>query len=61
MPKRWGVVSACEMDVRPGSIFSIAMATGDGQEFPNLGCFLDVILMERLSPDQFVAHVKSMR
>jgi uncharacterized protein YndB with AHSA1/START domain len=48
MPKPWGVVSDCEMDVRPGGIFSIDIATAEGQEFPNLGCFLEVIPMERL-------------
>jgi uncharacterized protein YndB with AHSA1/START domain len=49
MPKPWGSVSNCEMEVRPGGIFSIDIATVDGQEFPNLGCFLDVIPMERLA------------
>ncbi len=48
MPRAWGRVSKCEMDVRPGGIFSIDIAAGDGQEVPNLGCFLDVIPMERL-------------
>lgn len=48
MPKPWGRVARAEMDVRPGGIFSIDIATGDGQEFPNLGCFLDVVPMERL-------------
>ena len=48
MPKPWGRVSDCEMDVRPGGIFRIDIATGDGQDVPNLGCFLDVIPMERL-------------
>jgi uncharacterized protein YndB with AHSA1/START domain len=48
MPKPWGSVANCEMDVRPGGIFSIDIAGADGQEFPNLGCFLDVIPMERL-------------
>ena len=42
MPKPWGRVSRAEMDVRPGGIFSIDIATGDGQESPNLGCFLEV-------------------
>jgi uncharacterized protein YndB with AHSA1/START domain len=36
------------MDVQPGGIFSIDIATPDGKEFPNLGCFLDVAPMERL-------------
>ena len=48
MPKPWGRVSRTEMDVRPGGIFSIDIATGEGREVPNLGCFLDVIPMERL-------------
>ena len=48
MPKPWGRVSRAEMDVRPGGIFSIDIATADGQESPNLGCFLEVIPMERL-------------
>ena len=48
MPKAWGRVAACEMDLRPGGIFSIDIAVGDGQAAPNLGCFLDVVPMERL-------------
>jgi uncharacterized protein YndB with AHSA1/START domain len=48
MPRAWGRVSNCKMDVRPGGIFSIDIATGDGREVPNLGCFLDVVPMERL-------------
>jgi uncharacterized protein YndB with AHSA1/START domain len=48
MPKQWGRVARAEMDVRPGGIFSIVIAGADGQEFPNLGCFLDVVPMERL-------------
>lgn len=49
MPKPWGSVARAEMDVRPGGIFSIDVATADGQEFPNLGCFLEVLPMERLT------------
>ena len=48
MPKAWGRVSACKLELRPGGAFSIDIATGDGQESPNLGCFLDVIPMQRL-------------
>jgi uncharacterized protein YndB with AHSA1/START domain len=36
------------MDVRPGGIFSIDITTADGREFPNLGCFLEAVPMERL-------------
>jgi len=49
MPKAWGRVSKCEMDLRPGGIFSIDIAVADGQEVPNVGCFLDVIPMARLA------------
>jgi uncharacterized protein YndB with AHSA1/START domain len=49
MPKAWGAVSHCEMDVRPGGIFRIDIATADGQEVPNLGCFLEAVPLERLS------------
>ena len=48
MPKPWGRVSRAEMDVRPGGIFSIDITTADGKEFPNLGCFLEAVPMERL-------------
>ncbi|HEX5215644.1 MAG TPA: SRPBCC domain-containing protein, partial [Vicinamibacterales bacterium] len=48
MPRPWGRVSRAEMDVRPGGIFSIDIATEDGRDSPNLGCFLEVIPMERL-------------
>jgi uncharacterized protein YndB with AHSA1/START domain len=49
MPRAWGSVAHCELDVRPGGMFSIDIATGGGQEFPNLGCYLEVVPMERLS------------
>jgi len=48
MPREWGRVLRAEMDVRPGGIFSIHTAGADGQEYPNLGCFLEVVPMERL-------------
>ena len=48
MPKPWGRVSRAEMDLRPGGIFSIDIALADGREFPNLGCVLEVVPMERL-------------
>jgi uncharacterized protein YndB with AHSA1/START domain len=48
MPRAWGRVSKVEMDVRPGGILRIDIAVGDGQDVPNIGCFLDVVPMERL-------------
>lgn len=49
MPKAWGRVVRAELDVRPGGVFSIDIAVTDGPEIPNLGCFLDVVPMERLA------------
>lgn len=46
-PKPWGV-SDCEIDLRPGGIFSTTMRSPDGDEFPNIGCYLEVVPMERL-------------
>jgi len=48
MPRDWGRVARAELDVRPGGIFSVDIASADGREFPNVGCFLDVVPMERL-------------
>ena len=48
MPKAWGRVSACKLELRPGGAFSIDIATGDGREVPNLGCVVEVVPMERL-------------
>jgi uncharacterized protein YndB with AHSA1/START domain len=56
MPKAWGRVTRAEMDVRPGGILSISIATGDGQESPNLGCILEVVPMERLSSRPLRRH-----
>jgi uncharacterized protein YndB with AHSA1/START domain len=48
MPRPWGRVARAEMDVRPGGVFSIDIATADGHEVPNLGCVLEAVPMERL-------------
>lgn len=48
MPKAWGRVAKAELDVRPGGMFSIDIAVGDGPDIPNLGCYLEVVPMERL-------------
>ena len=72
MPRPWGRVVRTEMDVRPGGIFSIDIVVGDGQEFPNLGCFLNEADLEtnktsgfyegtEIAVDQFVEHVMAMK
>ena len=48
MPREWGRVSRAELDLRPGGIISIDIATGDGRDVPNVGCVLDVVPMQRL-------------
>lgn len=46
-PKPWGV-SDCDIDLRPGGIFSTTMRSPDGDKFPNIGCYLEVVPLERL-------------
>ncbi len=46
-PAPWSV-ARCELDVRPGGIFSTTMRSPEGQEFPNVGCYLEVVPKERL-------------
>jgi uncharacterized protein YndB with AHSA1/START domain len=48
MPRTWGRVAHTEMDARPGGVFRIDIATGDGREVPNLGCVLEAVPMQRL-------------
>ncbi len=40
-PRPWQTV-ACEIDLRPGGRFSTVMRDPDGNEFPNVGCYLEV-------------------
>jgi len=47
VPKPWSI-AAVELDVRPGGVFSTTMRSPEGQEFPNVGCYLEVIPNKRL-------------
>ncbi|QCI64179.1 SRPBCC family protein [Phreatobacter stygius] len=47
VPKPW-TITACEIDLRPGGVFSTVMRSPEGQEFPNIGCYLDVVVNRRL-------------
>jgi len=40
-PRPWQTVR-CEIDLRPGGAFSTVMRSPEGQEFPNVGCYLAV-------------------
>jgi uncharacterized protein YndB with AHSA1/START domain len=46
-PRPWSV-SDCELDLRPGGIFRTTMRSPEGQEFPNVGCYLEVVPKERI-------------
>jgi uncharacterized protein YndB with AHSA1/START domain len=46
-PAPWKTI-ACEIDLRPGGFFSTTMKSPDGEEFPNAGCYLEVVKDERL-------------
>jgi uncharacterized protein YndB with AHSA1/START domain len=48
MPREWGRVSHAELDVRPGGIFRVDIAVGDGRDVPNVGCFLEAVPLKRL-------------
>jgi uncharacterized protein YndB with AHSA1/START domain len=46
-PKPW-ITVACEIDLRPGGRFHTVMQSPEGQNFPNDGCFLEIINNEKL-------------
>ena len=46
-PAPWTTVD-CEIDLRPGGIFRFVMRSPEGQEFPNVGCYLEVIENKKL-------------
>lgn len=46
-PKPW-MVTECELDLRPGGLFRTVMRGPEGQEFPNLGCYLEVVPNKKL-------------
>ena len=47
VPKPW-TTTACEIDLRPGGLFKTIMRSPEGQEFPNVGCYLEVVPQKRL-------------
>ena len=46
-PAPWTTVD-CEIDLRPGGIFRTVMRGPEGQEFSNVGCYLETVENERL-------------
>lgn len=46
-PAPWTTID-CEMDLRPGGMFRTVMRSPEGEEFPNVGCFLEIQPNRRL-------------
>lgn len=46
-PLPWITID-CEIDLRPGGIFRTTMQSPEGQEFPNSGCYLEIIPQTKL-------------
>ena len=46
-PAPWKTVD-CEIDLRPGGRFYATMQSPEGQNFPNLGCYLEIVENQKL-------------
>jgi uncharacterized protein YndB with AHSA1/START domain len=46
-PAPWKTVD-CEIDLRPGGIFRTVMRSPEGQDYPNIGCYLELVEGERI-------------
>ena len=46
-PKPWETID-CEIDLRPGGMFRTVMRSPEGQEFPSMGCYLEIIPNKKL-------------
>jgi uncharacterized protein YndB with AHSA1/START domain len=46
-PAPWKTVS-CDIDLRPGGAFRTVMRSPEGQDFPNAGCYLEIVPQRRL-------------
>ncbi|MGV3606041.1 MAG: SRPBCC family protein [Planctomycetaceae bacterium] len=46
-PKPWSVTE-CEIDLRPGGIFRTVMCSPEGNSFPNVGCYLEIVPNQKL-------------
>ena len=46
-PKPW-MTTECEIDLRPGGIFRTMLSGPKGQQFPNVGCYLEIVKNQKL-------------
>lgn len=47
VPRPWSIAD-CTLDLRPGGVFRTVMRSPDGEEFPNEGCYLEIVPGRRL-------------
>lgn len=47
-PAPWKTVE-CEVDLRPGGIFRTVMESPEGERFPNVGCYVEVVPKRKLA------------
>jgi uncharacterized protein YndB with AHSA1/START domain len=48
VPRPW-TITECEIDLRPGGVFRTVMKSPDGTEYPNSGCYLEIVPGKRLT------------
>lgn len=46
-PRPW-TITECEVDLRPGGALRFVMKNPEGEEFPNVGCYLEIVPTKRL-------------
>lgn len=46
-PRPW-TTPECEIDLRPGGMFRTLMRSPEGEEFPTIGCYLEIVPPKRL-------------
>jgi uncharacterized protein YndB with AHSA1/START domain len=46
-PIPWKTID-CEMDLRPGGIFRTTMESPDGEQYPSVGCYLEIDVEKKL-------------
>ncbi|MFP3901604.1 MAG: SRPBCC family protein [Acidimicrobiia bacterium] len=46
-PRPW-TAPECEIDLRPGGLFRTVMRGPEGEEFENIGCYLEIVERRRL-------------
>ena len=54
-PAPW-TTTECEIDLRPGGLFRTLMRSPEGEDFPNVGCYLEVVPNERLAFTDAFTH-----